>query len=185
MQRGPVAKEIKNKEPKGKISPRQPSRRKEQGTPSRMADRRSDEPSASIPSSTPPAAAPAKAWEGRFTEATDGQVERFTGSFSFDRRLFSYDIQGSIAHTEGLAQAGLISQKEKETLIAGLKEIEAEIAEEVKEGRLPSAAPNDEDIHGRGGRRRAGGGGGGGGGRRAGRGRGGRGARGRRRGRRE
>src|SRR5581483_24643 len=139
-----MAKETKNKEPKGKVSPRQPSRRKEQGTPSRMADRRSTEPPAVNP---PPAAAPAKAWEGRFTEATDGQVERFTGSFSFDRRLFSYDIQGSIAHTEGLARAGLISQKEKETLIAGLKEIEAEIAQEIQEGQPPSADPNDEDIH--------------------------------------
>lgn len=108
-----------------------------------MADRRQDEP-VSAPSQGNP---PLKAWEGRFTEATDLQVERYTGSFSFDRRLYAYDIQGSIAHTEGLARAGLITETEKETLIAGLKEIEAEITSEVKGGTPPAADPNDEDIH--------------------------------------
>lgn len=111
-----------------------------------MADRRRNEP----PVSTTPSSqrnAPSKSWEGRFTEATDLQVERFTGSFSFDRRLYAYDIQGSIAHTEGLARAGLITETEKETLIAELKEIEAEIAREIKERTAPATDPNDEDIH--------------------------------------
>ncbi|NOY85212.1 MAG: argininosuccinate lyase, partial [Nitrospirae bacterium] len=41
------------------------------------------------------------AWEGRFTEAADPVAAIFTTSFTFDRVLFPYDIQGSIAHTEG------------------------------------------------------------------------------------
>jgi argininosuccinate lyase len=71
-------------------------------------------------------------------------VERFTSSFLFDRRLYRYDIQGSIAHTEALGRAGLLTVDERETLIRGLKEIEAEIA---AEGDQIQAAPSDEDIH--------------------------------------
>lgn len=92
----------------------------------------------------PPAPVFTKAWEGRFTEATDPEVERFTSSFSFDRRLYRYDIQGSIAHTEALGRAGLLTEGERDTLIRGLKEIEAEIA---AEGDRPQAAAADEDIH--------------------------------------
>jgi len=107
---------------------------------------RSKKPSGSNASRLPPPASPAftKAWEGRFTEATDPEVERFTSSFSFDRRLFQYDIQGSIAHTEALGRAGLLTEGERDTLIRGLKEIESEIA---TEGDRIQAAPTDEDIH--------------------------------------
>ncbi|MDC4225113.1 MAG: argininosuccinate lyase [Candidatus Manganitrophus sp.] len=92
----------------------------------------------------PPAPVFTKAWEGRFTEATDPEVERFTSSFSFDRRLYRYDIQGSIVHTEALGRAGLLTEGERDTLIRGLKEIEAEIA---AEGDRIQAAAADEDIH--------------------------------------
>jgi len=112
-----------------------------------MADRREDAQPASMEPSASEKTARSKAWEGRFTEATDRQVEQFTASFSFDRRLYAYDIQGSIAHTEGLARAGLITEAEKGILIRGLKEIEAEIAEEIRGGTRPAANPNDEDIH--------------------------------------
>ncbi|MBI3802408.1 MAG: argininosuccinate lyase [Nitrospirae bacterium] len=83
-----------------------------------------------------------KAWEGRFAEATDPLVERFTSSFSFDRRLYRYDIQGSLAHTEALARAGLLTEAERKTILGGLKTIAAEIAAEGVQ-----AAPADEDIH--------------------------------------
>ncbi|MFQ5779633.1 MAG: argininosuccinate lyase [Nitrospiria bacterium] len=87
------------------------------------------------------------AWEGRFAEATDPDVARFTTSFLFDRCLYPYDIAGSIAHTEGLARAGLLTPAEKRRLVKGLKEIESEMAKERdgeagREGKLP-----DEDIH--------------------------------------
>ncbi|TAK02837.1 MAG: argininosuccinate lyase [Candidatus Manganitrophaceae bacterium] len=107
---------------------------------------RSQKKSASPSSLLTPHPSPAftKAWEGRFTESTDPEVERFTSSFSFDRRLYRYDIQGSIAHTEALGRAGLLTEEERDTLIRGLKEIEAEIA---AEGELIQAASADEDIH--------------------------------------
>src|SRR5579884_249657 len=96
------------------------------------------------PGPRPPSPVFSKAWEGRFAESTDPEVERFTSSFSFDRRLYRYDIQGSIAHTEALGRAGLLTEEEREMLIRGLKEIEAEIA---AEGDQIKAAPTDEDIH--------------------------------------
>ena len=35
-----------------------------------------------------------KLWGGRFTEATDSFVQRFTASVSFDQRMAPQDIQG-------------------------------------------------------------------------------------------
>ena len=39
-----------------------------------------------------------KLWGGRFGKATDGLVDDFHSSISFDQRLFEQDITGSIAH---------------------------------------------------------------------------------------
>ncbi|HLG21442.1 MAG TPA: argininosuccinate lyase, partial [Candidatus Manganitrophaceae bacterium] len=100
----------------------------------------------SSPDPRPPAPV-FRAWEGRFTEGTDPAVERFTSSFSFDRRLYQYDIVGSVAHTEALSRAGLLTEKEKEKIIQGLKEIEAEIAKEMSQEKGPAADSKDEDIH--------------------------------------
>lgn len=70
----------------------------------------------------------AKAWAGRFDQDTDAQVEEFTESVSFDRRLFRHDVAGSIAHATMLAENGLLSAQERDAICATLKEIEAEIA---------------------------------------------------------
>ncbi len=86
------------------------------------------------------------AWEGRFKEAADPDAAVFTTSFTFDRVLFPYDIQGSIAHTEGLARAGLLSETEKKTLIKGLKEIALEMEQETP-ADLAKHPLLDEDIH--------------------------------------
>ncbi|MFQ5587770.1 MAG: argininosuccinate lyase [Nitrospiria bacterium] len=86
------------------------------------------------------------AWEGRFTEAADPDAAVFTTSFTFDRVLFPYDIQGSIAHTEGLARAGLLTETEKKVLIEGLKEIAEEMAQETP-ADLAKQSVIDEDIH--------------------------------------
>jgi argininosuccinate lyase len=40
----------------------------------------------------------AKPWSGRFTEATNRQVEEFTASIGYDWRLYPYDIAGSMVH---------------------------------------------------------------------------------------
>ncbi|MFC3285619.1 argininosuccinate lyase [Litchfieldella rifensis] len=69
-----------------------------------------------------------QSWGGRFSEPTDAFVERFTASVDFDRRLAHHDIQGSIAHATMLARVGVLSDEERDTIIAGLQEIDQEIA---------------------------------------------------------
>ena len=69
-----------------------------------------------------------KLWGGRFTKDTDRRVEAFTASLSFDRRLYRYDIAGSIAHCRMLARQGIIAVDEAERIVQGLREIEEEIA---------------------------------------------------------
>ncbi len=68
-----------------------------------------------------------KPWGGRFSEATDAFVERFTASVGFDQRLYFHDIQGSIAHATMLARVGVLSDAERDQIIAGLDEIRSEI----------------------------------------------------------
>ena len=70
---------------------------------------------------------PIKPWGGRFTEATDAFVERFTASIGFDYRLYHHDINGSIAHATMLAKVGVLTEAERDQIITGLEEIRAEI----------------------------------------------------------
>jgi argininosuccinate lyase len=83
-----------------------------------------------------------KAWDGRFTEPTDRLVESFSSSLAFDRRLYPYDIQGSVAHCKTMERAGIFSSQETETLIRGLQAVQVEL----DDGRFPFA-DQDEDIH--------------------------------------
>jgi argininosuccinate lyase len=68
-----------------------------------------------------------KAWGGRFSQPTHELVEHFTASILFDRRLYTYDIQGSIAHCRMLAKCGIITDAEASAIIQGLQKVEAEI----------------------------------------------------------
>tara|TARA_R110002073_G_scaffold171116_1_gene328070 strand:- start:3273 stop:4664 length:1392 start_codon:yes stop_codon:yes gene_type:complete len=68
-----------------------------------------------------------KPWGGRFTSPTDKFVEQFTESVSYDQRLAHYDIMGSIAHVRMLGKVGVISGKESNQIIRGLKKIEKDI----------------------------------------------------------
>jgi argininosuccinate lyase len=70
---------------------------------------------------------PIKPWGGRFTEATDAFVERFTASVDFDQRMYHQDINGSIAHATMLATVGVLTDAEKQQIIDGLEAIRAEI----------------------------------------------------------
>jgi len=83
-----------------------------------------------------------KLWAGRFKEKTEKIVEIFTSSIDIDRRLYAYDIQGSIAHCRTLAKAAVISNQEAEQLIAGLKNVK----QEIDEGKL-TYSDALEDIH--------------------------------------
>jgi argininosuccinate lyase len=70
---------------------------------------------------------PIKPWGGRFSEATDAFVERFTASIGFDYRLYHHDINGSIAHATMLAKVGVLTEAERDQIITGLEEIRAKI----------------------------------------------------------
>ncbi|MDR4509995.1 MAG: argininosuccinate lyase [Candidatus Brocadiaceae bacterium] len=83
-----------------------------------------------------------KLWGGRFTKQTKPSVESFTESISFDWKLFQYDIEGSISHATMLAKCNLITDREKNAIVKGLKKILAEIHEECFEFKKSL-----EDIH--------------------------------------
>jgi len=83
-----------------------------------------------------------KLWGGRFTEKTARSVEEFTSSISFDRRLYHYDIQGSIAHCKMLEKQKIIPEDEAEKIIRTLMEIEKEI----EQGEF-KFSEEFEDIH--------------------------------------
>ena len=68
-----------------------------------------------------------KPWNGRFAERTDKSVEAFTASIATDRRLYPYDIAGSIAHCKMLARAGVITHEESNNLVEGLGTIKREL----------------------------------------------------------
>ncbi len=68
-----------------------------------------------------------QSWGGRFSEPTDAFVAAFTASIGFDQRLYHHDIRGSIAHATMLARVGVLTDDERDAIVGGLKEIEAEI----------------------------------------------------------
>ena len=68
-----------------------------------------------------------QSWGGRFSEPVDAFVARFTASVDFDQRLYRHDIMGSIAHATMLAKVGVLTNDERDTVIAGLQAIEKEI----------------------------------------------------------
>ena len=91
-----------------------------------------------MPQSTPPA----KPWAGRFNAPTDAFVEAFTASVDFDRRLYRYDIQGSIAHATMLARQGILSSAERDAIVSGLEAVRARI----EAGEFQWSIPL-EDVH--------------------------------------
>ena len=83
-----------------------------------------------------------KLWGGRFEKATDGLVDDFHSSISFDRRLYEQDITGSIAHATMLGEQGIIPADDAEKIVAGLKDILAD----AKAGKIEWSV-DAEDIH--------------------------------------
>jgi argininosuccinate lyase len=84
----------------------------------------------------------AKPWAGRFNAPTDAFVEAFTASVDFDRRLYRYDIQGSIAHARMLARQGILSDAERDAIVSGLETVRARIDAGAFEWSIPL-----EDVH--------------------------------------
>ncbi|MCM1008627.1 MAG: argininosuccinate lyase [Ruminococcus flavefaciens] len=81
-------------------------------------------------------------WAGRFSKQVDDTVNAFNSSIAFDGRMYRHDIQGSIAHATMLGDCGIISKEDSLEIIAGLKEILADI----DSGKL-ELDPSAEDIH--------------------------------------
>ena len=77
--------------------------------------------------SDPKTTATSSTWGGRFSEATDTFVQRFTASVNFDQRMYLQDIEGSIAHATMLAKVGVLSEEEKQQIFAGLEAIRSDI----------------------------------------------------------
>ena len=81
-------------------------------------------------------------WHGRFEGGPAAELMAFTESLSFDQRLWPDDIEGSRAHVRGLARSGIISDLERDQVLAALDTVAAELGD----GTFVFA-PSDEDIH--------------------------------------
>ena len=79
---------------------------------------------------------------GRFEKDADKLVNEYTGSLSFDRRLYKEDIAGSIVHARMLRKQGIISEDEAVKIIAGLYAV----SQELEQGKF-QFKPEQEDIH--------------------------------------
>ena len=84
----------------------------------------------------------AQLWGGRFTKETDKLVYNFNAAISFDQKFYAQDIRGSIAHVTMLQKQGILTKEEKESIIEGLKGIQAD----VENGTL-EITDEYEDIH--------------------------------------
>ncbi|NKB71117.1 MAG: argininosuccinate lyase [Candidatus Latescibacteria bacterium] len=69
-------------------------------------------------------------------------MERFNASIGFDCKLLAVDIAGSIAYARALQRAQVLTQEETEQLVAGLRQVEGELAAEIE-----TLDPALEDIH--------------------------------------
>ena len=78
----------------------------------------------------------------RFAQATDTFVEVFTASVDFDQRMAQQDIQGSVAHAMMLCKIGILTESERDDIIAGLEKISTEI----EQGHFKWSI-KQEDVH--------------------------------------
>ncbi len=81
-------------------------------------------------------------WHGRFEGGPAAELMAYTESLSFDQRLWPDDIEGSRAHVRGLARVGIITDLERDQVLAALDIV----ADELGSSRFTFAA-SDEDIH--------------------------------------
>ena len=84
----------------------------------------------------------AQLWGGRFTKETDQLVYNFNASISFDQKFYREDMEGSMAHVRMLAATGILTEKEKEEILAGIEGI----LRDVESGALEISSEY-EDIH--------------------------------------
>ena len=83
-----------------------------------------------------------KLWAGRLQGQVDEKLNELNASIGFDSRMYKQDITGSIAHAKMLGRQGIIPAEDAEKIVAGLKDILAEIESGALEIDMTS-----EDIH--------------------------------------
>ena len=77
-------------------------------------------------------------WGGRFEKSLDERALRYTTSLPIDKRLFVWDVLGSIAHARMLGHVRVIPDHDSRVLVEGLSQLL----------RTPPALDGDyEDIH--------------------------------------
>ncbi len=83
-----------------------------------------------------------KLWGGRFSKSAAKLLDEFNASIMFDKELYIEDIEGSIAHSQMLANQGIITKEEAEKI----KETLLKIKEEIEKGEFKWDI-SDEDLH--------------------------------------
>ena len=81
-------------------------------------------------------------WHGRFADGPADALMALSVSLAFDRRLAPEDIEGSRAHVTMLAEVGLLTDAERDTILTAL----AAVADEL-EAESFVFVETDEDIH--------------------------------------
>lgn len=84
----------------------------------------------------------AKMWAGRTSGEVSSIADDFNSSISFDCKLYTQDITGSMAHAAMLGTQGIITAQEADTLIQGLEGI----LQDLDSGKL-EIDYTCEDIH--------------------------------------
>ena len=81
-------------------------------------------------------------WSGRFDVEPNKALLAWGASFSFDRRLFEDDVNGSLAWAEALARAGVLTTPDADAIRRGLTSI-------LESGRADAKflSGADEDVH--------------------------------------
>ena len=82
-------------------------------------------------------------WGGRFASGPSEALAALSRSTHFDWRLVPYDLAGSAAHARVLHRAGLLTDAQRDGLLAGLDRLGERFA---SGGLQPD--PADEDVHG-------------------------------------
>jgi len=82
-------------------------------------------------------------WGGRFSGGPSEAMFALSVSTHFDWVLAPYDVLASKAHAKVLHKAGLLSDADLDTMLAGL----TELGEKVASGEF-GPLPTDEDVHG-------------------------------------
>jgi argininosuccinate lyase len=82
-----------------------------------------------------------KLWGGRFAAPTAHALDALNRSIGTDFRLWPFDVQLSQAWASALAEAGVLTEEERDRIRGGLDVV----AEKLTTGAQPE--PSDEDVH--------------------------------------